>query len=291
MRALGRRVSRLAEAPASVMLAGLALAVSSTGDLAVAQGKLEARYVVTLAGIPLGKGAWIVDIASDQFTAAASGATSGLIKIITSGQGSSASRGLVRRGNLVPQSYASNVQTPRWREEIRMNMDAGRVKDFAVEPQTPPHPDRVPLTEAHRRGAVDPMSAVLVSVPGNEQLLSPDVCAHKLSIFDGRMRYDLVLGYKRVEQVKAEKGYQGPAVVCAAYFRPIAGHVPHRPTVKYLMARQDMEVWFAPVLGTRVVVPFRVYVPTPLGDGVLQATQFVSIPQTAKLVPTSVPTR
>ena len=54
---------------------------------AFAQGKLDARYEVTLAGIPVGKGAWIVDIAEDQFSAAASGGTSGLLKAFAGGSG------------------------------------------------------------------------------------------------------------------------------------------------------------------------------------------------------------
>ena len=40
-----------------------------------------------------------------------------------------------------------------------------------------------------------------------------------------------------------------------------------------------MEVWLAPVAGTRVLVPFRVSIPTPIGVGVMQATQFVSVAQ------------
>ena len=40
-----------------------------------------------------------------------------------------------------------------------------------------------------------------------------------------------------------------------------------------------MEAWLAPVAGTRVLVPFRVSIPTPIGVGVMQATQFVSLPQ------------
>ena len=45
---------------------------------ASAQGRLDARYEATLAGIPVGKGAWTIDIQDDQFSAAASGGTSGL---------------------------------------------------------------------------------------------------------------------------------------------------------------------------------------------------------------------
>src|SRR5262249_59366394 len=32
-----------------------------------AQGKLDARYVVTLSGLPIGQGAWVIDIGDDHF--------------------------------------------------------------------------------------------------------------------------------------------------------------------------------------------------------------------------------
>jgi len=41
-------------------------------------------------------------------------------------------------------------------------------------------------------------------------------------------------------------------------------------------------MWLAPIAGTRVMVPYRVSVPTPIGLGVMQATQFVSSPQPGK---------
>ncbi|MEA2892849.1 MAG: hypothetical protein QOI05_3642, partial [Bradyrhizobium sp.] len=55
----------------SVLLAGLALVAAASP--ASAQGKLDARYEVTLAGLPVGKGSWVVDIADDQYSASASG--------------------------------------------------------------------------------------------------------------------------------------------------------------------------------------------------------------------------
>jgi hypothetical protein len=90
------------------------------------------------------------------------------------------------------------------------------------------------------------------------------------------MRYDLKLDYKRMETVKAEKGYQGPVVVCAVYFSPIAGYIPDRAVIKYLTAQRNIEVAFAPVAGTRILVPFRMAVPTPLGTAMLEATQFIT---------------
>jgi hypothetical protein len=95
------------------------------------------------------------------------------------------------------------------------------------------------------------------------------------------------MAFKRLEEVKADRGYQGPSVVCAVYFTPIAGYIPDRPAIKYLIAQRDMEIWFVPVAGTRLVVPFRISIPTPLGLGVLQATQFVTAAQPARATPTN----
>jgi len=45
-----------------------------------------------------------------------------------------------------------------------------------------------------------------------------------------------------------------------------------------------METWLVPIAGTRVMVPYRVSVPTPIGVGALQAIQFISVPQPGKAV-------
>ena len=94
------------------------------------------------------------------------------------------------------------------------------------------------------------------------------------------------MSFKRMDKVKAEKGYQGPVVVCSVQFTPLAGHIPTRAVIKYLVELKDMEVWLAPVTGTRIVVPFRIAVPTPVGEAVLEATQFVVSPA-SKAAPAS----
>jgi hypothetical protein len=248
----------------------------------LAQGKLDARYVVTLSGLPIGQGAWVIDIGNDYFTASASGATAGLLRVFASGEGQSAARGSISGGQLVPSSYASRIVTDSKSDEVRMVISAGAVKELAANPPTVASPDRVPVTDAHRHGVSDPMTASLIRVPGSGDTLVPQACQRTLSIFDGRMRYDLQLTFKRLERVRSERGYQGVAVVCAVRFSPIAGHVPERAAIKYLVQLRDIELWLAPIGGTRVMVPYRVSVPTPLGLGVMEATQFISMPQPSK---------
>jgi hypothetical protein len=258
-------------------LAGAAIAttwVLSGG--ANAQGKLDARYVATLAGVHIGEGAWVIEIGDDQFIAAASGMTSGLLRLFANSQGNSASRGAVRGDTLLPTIFVSTIHNDKHVEELRIVMSAGTVKELVADPPNIPNPDRIPVTEAHRRGIVDPMSAALIRVSGNGDPVSPEACRHTIPVFDGRMRFDLQLSFKRMDKVQAHKGYQGPVAVCAVQFMPLAGYVPDRPAIKYLMAQRDMEMWLAPIPGTRIVVPYRMSLPTPLGQGVLEATQFLA---------------
>jgi hypothetical protein len=254
---------------------------------AAAQGKLDARYSVSLAGVPIGKGAWVIDIADGQYTAAASGMTTGLVSLFASGQGSSASRGYVRSGQLVPSTYASNIASDRKAEDLRIVLRNGAVKDVSIDPATPPHPNRIPVPDAHRRGVVDPMSAALIRVNGAGEPVSAEACNRTIAIFDGRMRYDLRLSFKRFDRVRAGRGYEGPVVVCAVRFAPLSGYVPERPSMIYLQAVTEAEFWLAPIAGTRVLVPFKALLPTPYGMGVLEASQFVSVPGAARATPTS----
>jgi len=259
----------------------IAMLVDAGSQNARAQGRLDATYGVTLSGVPIGKGSWSIDISDDQFTATASGGTSGLLRVFASGQGNSAAHGGVSGGQPIASTYSSSIVSDNRSDQVRILFSGGAVKDYLADPPTIPSPDRVPLTEAHRKGVLDPMTASLIRVSGNGDTFVPEACQRTLPVFDGRMRYDLQLVFKRLDKVKSERGYQGTVVVCAVYFSPIAGHVPERSTIKYLAAQRDMEVWLAPIAGTRLMVPYRASVPTPIGMGVLQANQFVSIPRPA----------
>ena len=261
----------------SLLAAGCLLAGGGV-DAARAQGRVDAQYEVTLAGIPIGRGSWVVDIADEQYSALAQGKTTGLIAMMSTGEGNGGSQGRVVKGQLVPSFYSITMVTNKKSEQLKITLAGGNVKEFKIEPEPPFNHERIPVTDAHKRGVADPMTGSLVRVPGTGDPVSPEACTQGQSVFDGRMRYDLKLEYKRMETIKVEKGYQGPAVVCWMTFVPIAGYVPNRAAIKYLIAQRNMEVWFAPILGTRVLMPFKVVIPTPVGTGVMQATKFTNVP-------------
>lgn len=261
----------------TLLAVGAVACAAATLTSSWAQGKLEARYTMSLAGIPIGKGSWVIDIADTHFTAAASGITTGLMRAFTGGQGTSAARGTLQAGRLLSSIYAATITTSKKHDEVRVAINSGNIKEFKSDPPQDNDSERVPMTEAHQRGVLDPMTASLLRVPGNGDPLSSEACQRTLSIFDGRLRYDLQLAYKRMDKVHADKGYAGSVVVCAVYFTPIAGYIPSRFAIKYITKLRDIEVWLAPIAGTRVLVPFRVEGPTPIGHAVLEATQFVSV--------------
>jgi Protein of unknown function (DUF3108) len=270
-----RRHFRLGLMFAAALVAAIPTAVR-------AQGRLDARYSASLAGITIGKGSWVIDITDTHYLATAQGATTGLVRVFTGGRGTTAAHGTLQSGQPLASTYDSTIVTSKKTDEVRLTVDNGDVKDSRLDPPLETEPDRVPITEVHRHGILDPMTASLLRTPGSGDPLSPEACQRSLAVFDGRLRYDLQFAFKRMDRVKAAKGYAGPVVVCAVYFSPIAGFIPSRAAIRYIAKLRDIEVWLAPIAGTRILVPFRAQGPTPIGRVVLEATQFVSAPMTTR---------
>jgi hypothetical protein len=255
----------------------LASAEGSVGE-AHSPVKLDAAYTASLFGIPVGQISWTVELSDKRYTAAATGSTIGLLRIFDNGHGAANAQGIVNANEPVVSDFVVKYVSGNSSDEIRIAFSGGKAKESMAHPPKP-DPSGVPLTDANRVGVVDPMTALLVRVPGSGDTAVPAACERKIAVFDGRMRFDLQLAFKRIEQVRTNPGYRGAAVVCALYFSPLAGYDIGRSGVRYLKALRDMEMWLVPIAGTRLLAPFRISVPTPIGLGVLQATRFISAPE------------
>ena len=193
----------------------------------------------------------------------------------TGGHGHTITKGTLQAGKPAVATYVASIQSYKKGNDISLKVDAGTVKDLKLDPPAETEPERVPVTDASKSGVLDPMTATLVRMPGHGDLMSAEACQRKLPVFDGRLRYDLNLAFKRMGEVKAEKGYAGPVVVCSVNFTPVAGYIPTRAAIKYLQEQRNIEIWLAPIGGTRVLVPIRIEGPTPVGRAVLEADEFV----------------
>ena len=258
------------EAPALILAAALAF-LAATAQPARAQ-KLEAHYAISMTGLRVGQSAWTVKMDAEHYSVSATGGSVDIINVLMRGEGSAETAGDIKNGRLVPASFSSSLVEDGQKIDLKMTMEDGvvtAVKDNGP----PPGADRVPLTQAHAQGVIDPLSALLIPNEGSDNTLAQESCNRTLAIFDGRRRYDLVLSFKRMETLSG-KDYAGRALVCNVILRPIAGHRADSTIMKYVAGRRDMEIFFAPITGTRFLAPLRLMVPTLIGTMAIQATSF-----------------
>jgi len=264
-------------------IAGALLALLCTGAAAGAQAKLEASYTISIARFTIGSVSASAEFGDAQYTVTMSGRASGMLRILASGDGSLTAKGGLVDGRPVPMEFIARTTTDDDTLDVRLTMDGGNVT--ALSASTPaPDPNRVALTDEHRRAIIDPLSALLFPAALSEDGgLTEAACQRTLPIFDGRRRFDLKFTFKRMDKAKAERGYAGPVVVCAVSFQPVAGHRTSSAMIKYLSEGREIEIAFAPVAGTRLLAPFRVSIANMLGNLVVQANRFeVIAPSSAR---------
>jgi hypothetical protein len=229
-----------------------------------------------MAGITIGKLNWRAQIGPTDYTISAGGRTSGILSVLVNGEGNVSLKGTMRDGRSQSASWSSKLTSRDEQSIVTMTFEAGKVRDLKViEP--PPEPDRVPVVEAHKNSVIDPLSGFLIPAAAGDPL-QPAACRRDLNIFDGRRRYDVALSFRRLDKATPEKGYNGPALVCAARLSPISGHRASSPLLKYMLEGRDIEVWFVPVAGTPVLAPVRLSVASAIGNMVLRADQFETPP-------------
>ncbi|MGH6768666.1 MAG: DUF3108 domain-containing protein [Xanthobacteraceae bacterium] len=249
------------------------LLLAAMPGFAQAQGTLEARYTISLARIPIGTASATADIVDGRYRLTVSGRASGMLRVIASGEGSLTASGAMIDGRPSPAEFVARTTTDDDTLDVRLGFDGGNVTALAAS-APPPGPDRIKLTEAHRVGVLDPLTALLIPAGADGSGPSEASCNRTLPVFDGRRRYDLMLAHKRMDTVKADKGYSGSVVVCAVTLKPIAGYRKSSRLVKFLTDGRDIEIALAPVAGTRMLAPFRVSVANMLGNLMVHASRF-----------------
>ncbi len=254
------------------LLAALICALLAVAS-ARAQGKLQAHYTISMTGVTIGEIVWLVGIGDTLYTTTASGKASGVLSKLVNGEGSVEAQGSLAADRLMPSSYTSVITDDDGTIKLQMTFVDGIATEM-IAPQPPVYADRVPVTDADRRGIADPLSAVLLPTKLGGGAMAASDCNRTLNIFDGRRRYNLALSYNRMDKVEVERGYSGAILVCAVVLQPIAGYRADSMIVKYVAGRRNMELWFAPIAGTSIIAPLRVLMPTLIGTLKIQADQF-----------------
>jgi hypothetical protein len=253
------------------LLAGLG---AMTCAAAPAQAEaLNIRYSVTLIGLSLGAASLTATLEPGQYKIEAAARLTGLATLVSNSKGVAVSTGGFGPGKPLPATYATTSSSAQVTRTVRMALNAGSVRGVDISPPIESAPDRIPVTEGQKRGIIDPLSALLMPVPGADPIVGPAACNRTIPVYDGFTRFDVPLSFQGVKQV-AVRGYSGPVAVCSARYVPVSGHRPARQITQFMANNREMEVWLAPVGTTRILAPFRISVATLVGTTVIEAQEF-----------------
>ncbi len=258
---------------ACLALAGVGMAATLVGAAGARADVLHAIYRVSLIGLPIGAVNLNANLTPTSYSIQGDGKATGLAKLLGNARGASAGTGAIVQGHVSPATFATIAASSNMTRTIRMALAGNSVTGVEISPPFDEKPDRVPLGPGDEKGVVDPVGAVIITAPHSGPIVSPAACDRKIPIFDGYTRFDIDLTYVG-ERRAAAKGYDGPVVVCAARYVPIAGHRRDRPATKFMADNKDLEVWLAPIEKDHVLIPFRVSVRTMIGTTVVEATEF-----------------
>lgn len=181
--------------------------------------------------------------------------------------------GIESRGTLAatvpkPIGYKLSFKTKSKIGSVTLGFDKNGVKSVAVLPTKPPHPEAVPVKPEHLKSVFDPMSSILVMTHDTGK----NPCDHTIPIFDGKVRFNLVMSAKGEQRLKEAKpsGQPQELKICRVKYVPIAGYKPKdfaKPWVDY----DGMEIALRPVPSANLYVPYSVTIPTTIGTAVMSA--------------------
>ena len=243
--------------------------------LALATGasaqSLEVSYSVRLVGLSLGTAGLSATVDASAYNVEVNAKLSGVAATVSRSEGAAQASGGFVQGKILPNAYATTSSNSTQTRTVRMAMNAGTVRAVEITPPFDIPPDRIPVTEAHKRSILDPLSALVMPAAYQGPVLSPADCNRTLPVFDGYTRFDIQLSFAGMRAVKA-RGYSGEVAVCSARYKPVSGHRPNRQSTKFMADNKNMEVWLMPIEGARALAPYRISVATMVGSVVIEAT-------------------
>ncbi|MBT3070867.1 DUF3108 domain-containing protein [Rhodomicrobium sp. Az07] len=245
------------------------------GALAVRSSKINALYRIHWIGAHIGDFRIRSSITNRQYSLQADADISVLFGSV-SWRGVTSSSGLMTANGPVPQSYMFRYQTGNRGETVKLLFQQKMVRDILINPPARPGARNAPITAAHLQNVVDPLSAlVLLSQARLAKNTGEGACNKRLPIFDGKIRYDLVLSPKGKRSVAGAGKLRGTAFVCNVRYVPIAGYKLGKPGESdYATGNTGIEVWLVPLPEAGLIVPYYVHVPTPAGTASLVTTTF-----------------
>jgi hypothetical protein len=247
--------------PVLVSLAAFVASDAFAGRAYAWPATVRAVYEVNFNGFTVGTFEFVSQAEDQSYTLTGTAQLSLLLGAFT-WIGETRSFGLIANQNPRPAAFTFDFRANNKTGSTKIDFANGGVYDVRHSPPATLKPDTVPLREQHLKGVLDPLSAIMVVA----RYANPDPCDHRLPIFDGKERFDLVLSYKGQVKVNEQQPSGQPAIayVCRVKYRPIAGHKVDAES-SYLATTDAIEVSLRPIPSANVLVPYQITIPTLIG--------------------------
>jgi hypothetical protein len=226
---------------------------------------VKAIYDVAFNGINIGTFEFQSQAEQQSYTLTGSAQLSILLGAVT-WNSHTRSFGLIATAAPKPAHFSFEFKSNLRAGSTSIGFADGDVTDVTHLPPMPSRPDAIPLREQHLKGVLDPLSAMLAIFHSQ----GPHPCEHRVPIFDGRERFDLVLTPKREMKLSEQTPSGQPAIayVCRVKYVPIAGHQVDMST-KFMVANEEIEVALRPIPSAQVFIPYQIVVPMLAGAATL----------------------
>lgn len=243
---------------------------AGSAEARLAQGQVLATYDVALAGFSLGEFQLSARFQGPSYKMRGEGRFSLFLGRFHKSSGRVTSTGRLRKLGPESASFVVSYEGGGKEEERRISFDDGDVSDLIIVPQKKAGTRRVPVTKEQLEDVIDPLSAAFLHTQAGNS-----VCNGTLPVFDGRLRFDLVLAPKRVDALpaKAPKSLSGSVAVCQVRFVPLGGHKPDNDVIRYLSTTDRIEAWLVRMPKTDLYVPYWIGLPTVLGSASVTLTR------------------
>jgi len=221
MKLPGTPFKRLVVVPAAVFCAGLGASAAEAPPTSPAT--VEIAYSLAFWGIPFGETSYAGRFTNGGYAASSHFNTSGIVSVFWQATIDATASGHLAGHSLTPVVYDSFYRRGSSKNErVKISFDTSPVTTLADPPY---ETTKYPVTDAEKREAVDPMSAITLLLTGlKADRANP--CGTVAPVFDGRRRYNIEFTYIKDEPVTLGKLYAGSAHRCQVHYRQIAGFKP-----------------------------------------------------------------
>lgn len=226
------------------------------------QGSI-ASYVVSIGGINVSNIDIRLGLESSGYQLDVVADVAGLAQVVAQGSGAVNSGGTITSTGLQSSRFFLETRTANERFALQTAYSGGNASVGDVTPPLVENPDRIPVNSSHRSGVNDPLAAFIL----RGQALDANLCNRTLRIYTGIERFDMPMTFVETTTATSTRtAYQGPVVLCAMRYVPIAGHFETSEITAYLRDSNRMLVWYMPLNDSGFFIPYRVLMGSSFGD-------------------------